>query len=90
MHQVIAEEHLNVKICCALPGLTTGDLALMRSIPGTTIVDPCDALDSAQAVPQMADHKGPVYMRLPRGDVPLVLDEYDYVFEPCSSSAKPS
>src|SRR4029450_2284621 len=29
----------------------------------------------------MADHAGPVYMRLPRGNVPLVLDEYDYKFE---------
>ena len=90
VHQVIAEENLNVKMCCALPGLTTGygpshqaceDLALMRGIPGLTIVDPCDALDTAQAVPQIADHKGPVYMRLLRGNVPLVLDEYDYKFE---------
>jgi len=90
VHQVIAEENLNVKMCCALPGLTTGygpshqateDLALMRGIPGLTIVDPCDALDIEQAVPQIADHQGPVYMRLPRGNVPLVLDEYDYKFE---------
>ena len=90
VHQVIAEENLNVKMCCALPGLTTGygpshqateDLALMRGIPGLTIIDPCDALDVEQAVPQMADHQGPVYMRLPRGNVPLVLDEYDYKFE---------
>jgi len=90
IHQVIAEENLNVKICCALPGLTTGygpshqateDLAMMRGIPGLTIVDPCDALDIEQAVPQIAAHKGPVYMRLLRGNVPLVLDEYDYRFE---------
>jgi transketolase len=72
IHQVIAEENLNVKICCALPGLTTGygpshqateDIAMMRGIPGLTIVDPCDALDIEQAVPQIAAHKGPVYMR---------------------------
>jgi transketolase len=90
IHQVIAEENLNVKICCALPGLTTGygpshqatdDIAMMRAIPGLTIVDPCDALDIEQAVPQIAAHKGPVYMRLLRGSVPLVLDEYDYQFE---------
>ena len=90
IHQVIAEEHLNVKMCCALPGLTTGygpshqatdDIAMMRGIPGLTIVDPCDALDIEQAVPQIAAHKGPVYMRLLRGNVPLVLDEYDYKFE---------
>jgi transketolase len=53
----------------------------MRGIPGLTIVDPCDALDIGQAVPQIAAHKGPVYMRLLRGNVPLVLDEYDYRFE---------
>jgi len=90
VHQVIAEENLNVKMCCALPGLTTGygpshqateDLAMMRGIPGLTIVDPCDALDIEQAVPQIAAHPGPVYMRLLRGSVPLVLDEYDYKFE---------
>lgn len=91
IHQVIAEENLNVKICCALPGLTTGygpshqateDLAMMRGIPGLTIVDPCDALDIEQAVPQIAAHKGPVYMRILRGSVPLVLDEIDgYKFE---------
>lgn len=58
IHQVIAEEHLNVKICAALPGLTTGygpshqateDLAIMRGIPGMVIVDPCDALEIEQA-----------------------------------------
>ena len=90
IHQVIAEENLNVKMCCALPGLTTGygpshqateDIAMMRGIPGLTIIDPCDALDIEQAVPQMAAHNGPVYMRLLRGNVPLVLDEYDYAFE---------
>ncbi len=90
IHQVIAEENLNVKMCFALPGLTTGygpshqateDIAMMRGIPGLTIVDPCDALDIEQAVPQIAAHRGPVYMRLLRGNVPLVLDEYDYRFE---------
>ncbi len=91
IHQVIAKENLNVKICCALPGLTTGygpshqateDLAMMRGIPGLTIVDPCDALDIEQAVPQIAAHKGPVYMRILRGSVPLVLDEIEgYKFE---------
>jgi transketolase len=54
---------------------------MMRGIPGLTVVDPCDALDIEQAVPQIAAHKGPVYMRLLRGSVPLVLDEYDYSFE---------
>lgn len=90
IHQVIAEENLNVKIACALPGLTTGygpshtateDLAIFRGVPNLTIVDPCDALDIEQAVPAIAAHRGPVYMRLLRGRVPLLLDEYNYSFE---------
>jgi transketolase len=90
IHQVIAEEKLNVKICAALPGLTTGygpshqateDIAMMRGVPGLTIVDPCDAIDTEQAVSAIAAHNGPVYMRLLRGKVPVVLDEYDYTFE---------
>lgn len=90
IHQVVAEENLNVKICAALPGLTTGygpshqaceDLALMRSIPNMTVIDPCDALEIEQAVPAIAEHQGPVYMRLLRGNVPLILDKYDYQFE---------
>jgi transketolase len=88
--QGIAEEGLNVKVCCALPGLTTGygpshqateDLAIFRAMPDLTVVDPCDALDTEQATHAIAAHDGPVYMRLLRGNVPLVLDEYDYSFE---------
>jgi transketolase len=86
----IAEEKLNVKIVCALPGLTTGygpshqateDIAIFRGMPNLTIIDPCDALEIEQAVPAIAAHDGPVYMRLLRGNVPLVLDEYGYKFE---------
>ena len=90
MHQTIAEDNLDVKIVCALPGLTTGygpshqaaeDLALMRAMPNMTVIDPCDALDIEQMVPAIAAHPGPVYARLLRGNVPVVLDEYDYKFE---------
>jgi transketolase len=90
IHQTIAEDNLDVKIICALPGLTTGygpshqaaeDLALMRAMPNMTVIDPCDALDIEQMVPAIAAHKGPVYARLLRGNVPAVLDEYNYKFE---------
>ena len=90
MHQAIAEDNLDVKIICALPGFTTGygpshqaaeDLALMRAMPNMTVIDPCDALDTEQMVPAIAAHKGPVCARLLRGNVPAVLDEYDYRFE---------
>ncbi len=86
----IAEESLNVKIVCALPGLTTGygpshqateDIAIFRGLPNMTIIDPCDAHEISQVVPAIAAHQGPVYMRLLRGNVPLVLDEYGYSFE---------
>lgn len=86
----IAEEKLNVKIVCALPGLTTGygpshqateDIAIFRGMPNLTIIDPCDALDIEQATEAIADYNGPVYMRLSRGKVPVVLDEDDYTFE---------
>lgn len=84
-----AHSNLNVKIVAGLPGLTTGyggthqaieDLALMRMIPGLTIIDPCDATEIEAATIAIADHPGPVYMRLLRGAVPIVLDP-SYRFE---------
>ncbi len=84
-----AHSNLNVKIVAGLPGLTTGyggthqaieDLALMRMIPGLTIIDPCDATEIEAATAAIADHPGPVYMRLLRGAVPVVLDP-SYRFE---------
>ena len=87
----IAEENLPVKICCALPGLTTGygpshqateDLAIMRGMPNLTVIDPCDATEIDQATRALADMPGPAYMRLLRGQVPDVLGEYGYQFQP--------
>lgn len=86
----IAEPNLNVNVVGGLPGLTTGygpshqateDIAIFRGMPNLTIVDPCDSVDIEQAVPQLAEHPGPTYLRLLRGNVPTVLDEYDYTFE---------
>jgi len=79
----------NVKIIAGLPGLTTGyggthqgieDLALMRSIPNLTVIDPCDATELSQVIPSISTHPGPVYMRLLRGQVPIVLDPANYQF----------
>jgi transketolase len=86
----IAEPGLNVNVVGALPGLTTGygpshqateDLAILRGCPNLTIVDPCDSVDIEQAVPALAAAPGPTYLRLLRGAVPTVLDEYGYRFE---------
>jgi transketolase len=80
----------NVKIVAGLPGLTTGyggthqgieDMALMRAVPNLTVIDPCDATEIEQAVPAIAAHDGPVYMRLLRGEVPVVLDPATHRFE---------
>jgi len=85
----VAHSRINVKIIAGLPGLTTGyggthqaieDLALMRMVPGLTVIDPCDATEIAQATAAIAEHDGPVYMRLLRGKVPVVLDPETYRF----------
>ncbi len=85
-----AHSRVNVKIIAGLPGLTTGyggthqaieDLALMRMIPDLVVIDPCDATEIAQATAAIAVHHGPVYMRLLRGNVPVVLDPARYRFE---------
>ncbi|MBZ6079093.1 transketolase family protein [Microvirga puerhi] len=84
-----AHSRVNVKIVAGLPGLTNGyggthqaieDYALMRMIPGLVVIDPCDATEIAQATRVMADYDGPVYMRLLRGSVPIVLDPVEYTF----------
>ena len=85
-----AHSRVNVKIVAGLPGLTTGyggthqaieDLALMRMIPGLVVIDPCDATEIAQATRAIAEYDGPVYMRLLRGAVPVVLDAGLYRFQ---------
>jgi transketolase len=85
-----AHSAVNVKIIAGLPGLTTGyggthqaieDLALMRMVPGLVVIDPCDATEIMQATAAIADHAGPVYMRLLRGQVPVALDSKDHRFE---------
>src|SRR6185295_14017079 len=86
----IAEPNLNVNVVGGLPGLTTGsgpshqateDIAIFRGMPNLTIVDPCDSVDIEQCVPALAAHPGPTYLRLLRGNVPTVLDQYSYRFE---------
>ena len=79
----------NVKMFAALPGITTGyggthqaidDLALMRSIPDMTVIDPCDAVEMRQVAELAADIPGTLYCRLLRNMVPVVFGD-DYRFE---------
>lgn len=85
-----ASSRTNVKIVAGLPGLTTGygathqgidDLAHMRALPNMVVLDPCDAVDLANATKAALDYEGPVYMRLQRGEVPVVLDPASARFE---------
>ncbi|BCV25470.1 transketolase family protein [Gelria sp. Kuro-4] len=85
----IAYPHLNVKICATHAGITVGedgashqsieDLALMRALPGMTVIVPADGPETKQAVRAAAAHNGPVYIRLGRSSVPVLFDA-DYEF----------
>ncbi|HHV58506.1 MAG TPA: transketolase family protein [Firmicutes bacterium] len=85
----IAYPHLNVKICATHAGITVGedgashqsieDLALMRALPGMTVIVPADGPETKQAVRAAAAHNGPVYIRLGRSGVPVLFDA-DYEF----------
>lgn len=75
----------NVKICATHAGLTVGedgashqsieDVALMRSIPGMTVLSPADAVSAKKLLAQAAAMNGPVYVRLGRSAVPLIYPE---------------
>lgn len=90
IRNTIGYPHLNVKIGATHAGLTVGedgathqcneDIALMRSIPGMTIINPADAIEARAAVRAAAAYKGPVYLRFGRYAVPMVSPE-DYKFE---------
>jgi len=51
------------------------DIAIMRALPGMTIVSPADTTAVAKLLPQVADWPGPVYMRLNRNEVPVLFDD---------------
>ncbi len=53
--------------------LAVDDIALMRTIPGMTILSPCDAVEMEELMPQTVEHRGPLYIRLGRGGDPIVL-----------------
>ena len=87
----IGYPHLNVKIGATHAGITVGedgashqcneDIALMRTIPGMTILNPSDAVEARACVKAALDFEGPVYMRFGRAAVPVINDREDYKFE---------
>ena len=86
----IGYPHLNVKIGATHAGITVGedgathqcneDLALMRTIPGMTVVNPSDAVEAKAAVEAALNTEGPFYLRFGRYAVPVINDNADYKF----------
>ncbi|MBQ1988613.1 MAG: transketolase family protein [Clostridia bacterium] len=86
----IGYPHLNVVIGATHAGISVGedgathqcneDIALMRTIPGMTIINPADETEAKMAVKAALDHDGPVYMRFGRLAVPVIFGD-DYKFE---------
>ena len=86
----IGYTHLNVKICATHAGITLGedgashqsieDIALMRSIPGMTVLQPSDDIETKQMIKAISEMDGPCYVRLGRSTVETVNRE-DYKFE---------
>ncbi len=87
----IGYPHLNVKIGATHAGISVGedgathqcneDIALMRTIPGMTIINPCDDVEARAAVRTAVEFEGPVYMRFGRLAVPVINDRETYKFE---------
>ena len=83
--------HLNVKIGATHAGISVGedgashqcneDIALMRTIPGMTIINPSDDVEAKAAVRAAYEMEGPVYLRFGRLAVPVINDREDYRFE---------
>jgi transketolase len=91
IRMLVAQAHANVKIGAAYSGLLTGltgkthqdvqDLAIMRAMPGMTVLAPGDAVECSAMVRWATEFAGPVYLRLSRDPAPPLFDEA-YRFEP--------
>lgn len=87
----IGYPHLNVKIGATHGGISVGedgashqcceDFALMRSIPGMTVICPADDVEARAAVKAAYEYEGPVYLRFGRSGVPVFHDEDSFSFE---------
>lgn len=87
----IGYPHLNVKIGATHAGISVGedgathqcceDIALMRMIPGMTVVVPADDVEARACVRAAYEFEGPVYMRFGRLATPVINDHEDYEFK---------
>ncbi|WP_030619205.1 transketolase family protein [Streptomyces fulvoviolaceus] len=80
----VAYPKLPVRIVGFMPGVSSPggpshqaieDMAIMRAIPGMTVIDVADAVETREAVRQIVDIPGPVYLRLKRGEIPVIFDD---------------
>ncbi len=86
----IGYPHLNVKLGATHGGITVGedgathqcleDFGLMRTIPGMTVICPCDAVETRAAVEAAIKYNGPVYLRFGRAATPVLFDKETYEF----------
>ena len=91
VRNAIGYPHLNVKIGATHAGITVGedgathqcneDIALMRTIPGMTVIVPSDDIEAKAAVRAALEMNGPVYLRFGRAAVPVINDKPGYKFE---------
>jgi transketolase len=87
----VAYTNSNVKIIGVSGGVSYGalgashhslqDIAVMRAIPGITVILPCDARETKKLVEQLVDFEGPVYVRMGRAAVPDVYEDENFAFE---------
>ncbi len=81
----IGYTHANVKICATHAGITVGedgashqtfeDIALMRTIPGMTVLNPCDAVSTGKLLEKAVEMDGPCYLRFGRSAVPVFYND---------------
>lgn len=91
VRNTVGYPHLNVKIGATHAGISVGedgashqcceDFALMRSIPGMTVLCPADDVEAKAAVKAAYEHEGPVYLRFGRLALPVFHDEATFKFE---------
>ena len=85
----IGYTHANVKVCATHAGITVGedgashqtfeDIALMRTIPGMTVINPCDGVSTEVLLKQAIAYNGPCYVRLGRAAVPIFYKPADFI-----------
>lgn len=87
IRQGIALPNLNVKIAGSSAGMSDygdgathqaiDDISIMRTLPNMTVISPMDAVETKKAVKAIVDYEGPVYLRVSRAELPIIMSEDD-------------